>query len=339
MAKQDKQGHIDRKGENSPEAAVVHLPDAFVERLKAILDPADFSPALQSFYQPKKTSFRANTLVTDPQEVAACLAGEQIPAAEIPWLPDAFTVPPEFRKRLLASVCVHRNFVYVQNPSSMIPPAVLDPQPAEEILDLGAAPGSKTHQMACLMHNTGKITAVEAVRSRYYKLRDNMSGLGATCVRPFFQDGTRTWRHRPEYFDRVLVDAPCSSEGRFRADDKETTRFWSARKIREMSRKQRRLLYSAVQCLKPGGTLVYSTCSFAPEENEAVVEKILSRFKGALHIVPINLAVPQFRTGLDSWRGQEFVPEMRHARRIQPDSTMDAFFVCRLEKTASTFTG
>ncbi len=339
MSKSYQQGRIERKGHDDPVAAAAGLPDAFVERLKAILDPSDFSPALRSFFEPKATAFRANTLLANPADVVASLADEKIPAAPISWLPDGYTVAPEYRERLLASSCAQRHLIYVQNPSSMIPPVALDPHSDEEVLDLAAAPGSKAQQMACLMRNAGKITAVEAVRSRYYKLRNNMAAFGATCVRPFFQDGTRTWRHRPEYFDRVLVDAPCSSEGRFRADDVETTRFWSARKIREMSRKQRRLLYSAIQCLKPGGALVYSTCSLAPEENEAVIQKLLSRFKGALRVTPIELSVPQFRPGLASWQGQEFVPEIRHARRVQPDDTMDAFFICRLEKTASTAAG
>jgi len=190
--------------------------------------------------------------------------------------------------------------------------------------------------MACLMKNQGRITAVESVRSRYYKLRDNLDSLGATNVRPFFQDGTVTWRYRPEYFDRVLLDAPCSSEGRFRSEDPETTRYWSMKKVRDMSRKQRRLLFSAIQCLKPGGRLVYSTCSFSPEENEVVIQRFLEKFSSSLRVVPVVMDLPGFRPGRVEWEGRRLSHALEHAARIVPDDTWDGFFVCCLEKTAST---
>ncbi len=312
------------------------LPEGFVERLAEILAAPDLGPALDSFGAPRSTAFRVNTLAAEVDEVADELLAAGLKLRPVSWLPSAFTVNAEHRELLLDSTPYRDGLIYVQNLSSMIPPLSLDVRPGEEILDLAAAPGSKTHQMACAMGNTGRITAVEVVRARYYKLRDNMERLGADCVRPFFQDGTRTWRHRPEFFDRVLLDAPCSSEGRFRSDTPETTKYWSTRKVSEMARKQRRLLYSAIRCLKPGGSLVYSTCSFGPEENEMVVHKLISKFAGAVRIAPIPLAHPQFRNGLTSWRGREFDDSLTKTRRIVPDGSMNGFFVCRLEKVEST---
>ncbi|MBT8401174.1 MAG: RsmB/NOP family class I SAM-dependent RNA methyltransferase, partial [Rhodothermia bacterium] len=307
------------------------LPEGFVERLSEILAIPDLEPALGSFGAPRNVAFRVNTLVAKVEEVVEELVAAGLELCPVSWLESAFTVSAHDRELLLDSRPHREGRIYVQNLSSMIPPLSLDAQPGEEILDLAAAPGSKTHQMACAMRNTGRITAVEVVRARYYKLRDNMERLGADCVRPFFQDGTRTWRHRPEFFDRVLLDAPCSSEGRFRSDTPETTRYWSTRKVSEMSRKQRRLLYSAIRCLKPGGSLVYSTCSFSPEENEMVVHKLLAKFAGAVRVAPVPLEHPQFRKGLTSWRGREFDDSISMTRRIIPDATMDGFFVCRLE--------
>ena len=103
-------------------------------------------------------------------------------------------------------------------------------------------------------------------RGRFFRLRDNLARHGAENVQTHLADGTRIWRRHPERFDRVLLDAPCSSEGRFRADAPKTYAYWSKKKIAESSRKQRRLCYSAIQCLKPGGVLVYSTCTFAPKK-------------------------------------------------------------------------
>lgn len=291
---------------------------------------------MDSFGAPRSTAFRVNTLVAQVDEVADVLVAAGLTVSPVSWMPSAFTVAAADRESLLDSRPYREGLIYVQNLSSMVPPLSLDAQPGEEILDLAAAPGSKTHQMACAMRNTGRITAVEVVRARYYKLRDNMERLGADCVRPFFQDGTRTWRHRPEFFDRVLLDAPCSSEGRFRSDTPETTKYWSTRKVSEMARKQRRLLYSAIRCLKPGGSVVYSTCSFSPEENEMVVHKLVAKFGGAIRIAPIPFELPQFRSGLTSWRGREFDKSMSMTRRIIPDASMDGFFVARLVKVEST---
>lgn len=312
------------------------IPEGFLGRLSRMLTPDDFAATVRSFVEPKRTSFRINTLVSGAGSALRQLASEGVPFLPAPAPPDVFSVDSLHREALLASTVYRERRIYVQNPASMVPAIVLAPVAGDEVLDLAAAPGSKTHQMACIMGNSGRITAVESVRSRYYKLRDNMEAMGAEIVRPFFQDGTMTWRHRPEYFDRVLLDAPCSSEGRFRSDDPETTRYWSPRKVREMSRKQRRLLFSAIQCLRPGGRLVYSTCSFAPEENEVVVHKLLLKFSDALRVVPPDVALPGFRDGLTAWDGREFSPHLRHARRIVPDDLFDGFFVCCLEKISST---
>ena len=181
----------------------------------------------------------------------------------------------------------------------MVPPILLSPQSEECILDLGAAPGSKTLQLAELMGNQGNIWAVESVRGRFFRLRDNLARHGAENVQTHLADGTRIWRRHPEHFDRVLLDAPCSSEGRFRADAPKTYAYWSEKKIAEASRKQRRLCYSAVQCLKPGGVLVYSTCTFAPEENEAIINRVLRQFAGALTVEDIALPFANAAVGLE----------------------------------------
>ena len=156
--------------------------------------------------------------------------------------------------------------------------------------------------------------------------------------------GTSVPHTDPEAFDRVLLDAPCSTEGRFRVDVPETTAYWSPRKIKEMRSKQGRLLYAAVQALRPGGTLVYSTCTFAPEENEGALTKMLKTFGERLEVVPIealplDAAVtggPAARAGMEAWDGRAFHPSVRHARRVLPDGRFEAFFVARIVKHDST---
>ena len=302
--------------------------------------PADcFDRVLHSFSTPTATGFRVNTLRAAPEAVVHELEDLGLRLHRVAWHDAAFWVAPEDRPRLLASAAFAEQRLYVQNLASMVPPLVLDAQPGERVLDLCAAPGSKALQLACQMENTGEIAAVEVVKGRFFKLRANLEAQGATCVRPFLQDGTKVWRYRPEHFDRVLLDAPCSTEGRFREDEPETFAYWSPRKIKEMARKQRRLLFSAVHCLQPGGVLVYSTCTFAPEENEAVLDKTLRRFGDALRLEPIDFDLETTQPALAAWQGKAFKHDLSPACRLLPTPTMEGFFVARIRKLAATAEG
>ena len=313
------------------------LPDAFLDRLRTILPPDAYSAVIASFSEPQATGFRVNTLAADEAEVIAALEAAGLHPNPVDGLPSGYWVPPEERAALLESDEAAADHVYVQNLASQLPPVLLDPQPGERVLDLCAAPGSKTRQLVCLMRDEGEVAAVEAVRGRFFKLRANLEAQGATIVRTFQRDGATVWRHRPEHFDRVLLDAPCSTEGRFRADDPETTRYWSPRKVKEMTSKQKKLLFSAIQSLRPGGTLVYSTCTFAPEENEGVLSRFLEKFDGKIEAVPVDLPTAfDARPGMAEWNGKAFAPGVRHARRVLPSPTAEAFFVAKLVKHAST---
>ncbi len=315
------------------------LPDAFLERLRQIIPPESYDAVLRTFAEPPATGFRVNTLRAATEAVEEELETLGLRLHRVGWNADAFWIAPEERPRLLASDAYAGQCIYVQNLASMIPPLVLDAQPGERILDLGAAPGSKTLQLACLMRNTGEIAAVELVKRRFYKLRANLEAQGATNVRLFLRDGATVWRHRPEHFDRVLLDAPCSTEGRFRTDDPATYAYWSPRKIKEMARKQRRLLFSAVHCLRVGGVLVYSTCTFAPEENEAVLDKTLRRFGHALHLEPLDLDLENMQPALSEWQGKPFKHDLSPARRLLPMPTMEGFFVAKIRKVTATADG
>ena len=312
------------------------LPEAFAQRLQQILPAGRFASCWQTFHQPSATAFRVNLLKADTPSLVEELRTAGFTLTSVPWKADAFTVPRGQRRSLTESAACRQGRLYIQNPSSMIPPLLLDPQPDEWILDLTAAPGSKTLQLAAMMGNQGKISAVESVRSRFFRLKDNLALHGAANVRTYLKDGTGVWKSCPEQFDRVLLDAPCSSEGRFNSTDPKSYAYWSEKKITQMSRKQNRLLFSAIQSLKPGGILVYSTCAFAPEENELIVHRALERFPDALHVKAVELPFDNVQEGLVEWRGKALHPELRNAVRILPDGAMEGFFVCKLEKLGST---
>lgn len=312
------------------------LPDRFLERLARIVPPARFDAVVATFGPPTRIGFRLNRLRADPDETLAALRADGLDPQPVTWYADAFAVAADERAALMATDAYAAGAVYLQNLSSMVPPLALDAESDDRVLDLAAAPGSKTTQLAALLGPDAEIAAVEVVRDRFFRLRANLDAAGASFVKTYLQDGTKVPRYRPEHFDRVLLDAPCSTEGRFRADEPETFAYWSERKIREMQRRQTALLAAAVDSLAVGGALVYATCSFAPEENEVVLDRTLSRFGDALHLEPLPLDVPAAVPALDGWDDQPFAHDLTHARRLLPDGTYEAFFVARIRKTDST---
>ena len=312
------------------------LPKEFTDRLREIVPLSRLQDCLDSFSTAPATTFQTNRLKADPRSLRIELETDGFSPTPLAWKPDAFQVPHSERRRLTQSAACMEGRLYIQNPASMIPPLVLDPSPEEWILDLAAAPGGKTVQLAGQMGNRGRISAVESVRSRFFRLLRVLELHGAGNVQTYLKDGAAVWRSCPEQFDRVLLDAPCTAEGRFSENDPASFAYWSLKKIREMSRKQRRLMFSAVQSLKPGGVLVYCTCTLAPEENELVVNGALKRFGDSLHLVEVAAPNGNSLRGLGRWRGKELHPDMSRCLRILPDSTMEGFFIARIEKTSST---
>jgi 16S rRNA (cytosine1407-C5)-methyltransferase len=310
------------------------LPAEFLSRLRHIVGAEHYERCLTSFSSDKATTFRVNTLLTSNDDACAEMVRCGVQFEPITWCESAFSVPGSSRGALLATRAFREGRIYVQNASSLLPVLILDPQPGEKVLDLAAAPGGKTLHIAAKMQNRGLLSAVEVVRSRLYKLQNNLSLHAASIVKTYLTDGRSVGNKTPNRFDRVLLDAPCSAEARFRTKDSDTWRYWSPRKIREQARKQAGLLRSAIKSLKPGGTLVYCTCSFAPEENELVIQTQLTRNSDRIQLLPIELTVSNWIPGLAEWNGKHLSSELRQARRVLPTESMDAFFLAKITKVA-----
>ena len=309
------------------------LPEVFIERLKEIIPAAAFDRALRSFSEKKPVSVRVNTLKTDREKILALFREREVAAVPVDWYADAFVLGPGAIDKI--SDLIEEGRIYQQGLASMVPALILGPKPGERVLDLCAAPGSKSSQIAALMGNEGPLVCVEAIKDRFYRLRSVLQKLGVTNAELKIMDG-RKFRIRPEkdkeeesgMFDRVLVDAPCSSEGRFQLLNKKTTAYWSLRKIRDMVQKQRGLILNAARCLKPGGVLVYSTCTFAPEENEGVIGWVLK--KGQLKIVPAGPLPVETYPAVPSWKEKIFFEDVDRCLRILPTEKMDGFFIAKL---------
>ena len=308
------------------------LPELFLSRLRKIIPSQKFDVIANSFTDTKPTTFRINSLKISRELVRENLERQGFRLASVSWYPDAFVLREGRLKELEKTESYLKGEIYVQNLSSMIPPLVLDPKPGERILDLTAAPGSKTTQTACLMKGEGKIVANESDRIRYEKLKANVELQAARNVELVLSFGESIGKKCPNHFDRVLLDAPCSAEGRFNARAPSSYRYWTLDKVKEMAKLQKKLFTSAVSALKSGGILVYSTCTFSPEENEGVLNEGLEKFGGQIEIEEINLSISNKMVGLVVWEGRKFHTSVKKTIRILPTSEMEGFFVARLRK-------
>jgi 16S rRNA C967 or C1407 C5-methylase (RsmB/RsmF family) len=311
------------------------LPYDFVLRVRREL-PEEFDAILRGVSTDRNTGFRLNRLIADHTDAVGRLRGEGIESMHVSGHPEAMVVDASQRESLLRSKVASERLIYVQNPASQIPPLLLDVEPSHRVMDMTAAPGSKTLQLAEMVGEAGELVALELVRTRFFRMNALLKEFGARSVRTILKNSMDAWRHRPEYFDRILLDAPCASEGRFNVHDEESLAYWTPTKTTEMVRKQRRLLYSGVQSLRPGGRLVYSTCSLSLDENEGVLSDVLTQFDGALEVEPPSIEVPAMRPARTEGPERKFHPSIAAARRIVPDENYEGFFVCVLRKTAST---
>lgn len=305
------------------------LSEKFIERLKHIIPNKNFEDVMARFSSVTPVTIRINTIKKSLDEVFSYLEENKLIYHRVPWCPFVFTADPDIKNDKQITAWLNEGILYQQNLSSILVVKILDPHPDERILDLCAAPGSKTGLMAAMMKNTGHITAVEVIRQRFYKLRSVMELIGAVNVDLKIMDGRRF--RTQELYDRVLVDASCSCEGRFNLNNPKTLGYWSLRKIKEMVHKQRGLLLTASRALKPGGTLVYSTCTFAPEENEGVLSWLLRKAPD-LSLGEAQCYDISTYPCITEWFDKKYNSQVKKSLRILPQGVMDAFFIAKIQK-------
>lgn len=276
-------------------------------------------------------SLRINPLAGDPSATITELRALGWKGSPIPWCSQGYMI----EEGLLAvrdSNLVSEGKVYIQNAASWLPVLALDPQPGEEILDICAAPGGKTSHIAAITDNLAHITANDNSRPRLTRLRSNLTRLNVANIDYTLYDATQLARKLPEaQFDKILLDAPCSGEGMMHIDKDKDFDSWSVAHIKRLQQLQKRILVNAWQLLKPGGTLVYSTCTMAPEENEAVVDYLL-RHNSDAHVEYKTFELPNRVPAVLEWNGRTFDKTLVGAVRLVPSPGIEAFFVCKLTK-------
>ncbi len=314
-------------------AAATAWPAGFLERLGEIF-PAGLLPrVIAALATPRQVGLRVNTLLTSVPAVTLRLFEAGIAVQPLSWQPSGLIADAVFRTQLVDSPLVTDGSLYLQGPSSQFVSLLLAPQPGETVLDLAAAPGGKTSHLAALMENRGVLSAVESVRPRFFRLQANLKRLGVGIAKTYLMDGRAVPRKTGPRFDRVLLDAPCSGEARLSPHHPAALATWSERKIAECSRKQTGLIRAAFDSLRPGGRMLYCTCSFAPEENERVVARLLQDRPDAGLESPGEIP---FETvdGLREFRGKMFGEELQRARRIVPSAVMEGLFIALVRKGA-----
>jgi 16S rRNA (cytosine1407-C5)-methyltransferase len=313
-----------------------NLPQDFVDRLAKIIPSEHYNTVLRSFSSRRPTTLRANTLKISQKELEARLSAHGVLWKNVSWNPLAYVIEKPELRELTALPEYINGQLYVQSLSSMIPPIVLDPHAGEKILDIAAAPGSKTTQMAALMQDKGEIIANDTSHVRRYRLQANLDMQGVHIARIEKTDGRGLWSQYPEYFDKTLVDVPCSMEGRFLGTDAKTYKDWSPKKVKILSNLQRWILRSAISATKPGGTIVYSTCTLSPEENEGVIDWVLQKEAGNIQTEPIHIPNLEVQPALLSWGEKTYDPQVKNCVRIYPNPLMEGFFVTKFTKLRSS---
>lgn len=302
--------------------------EAYVERYKKLLGD-EWTVFKEAIVNPFPAAFRVNTLKIKTNDLVKRVKEKGWKIKQIPFYKDGhyFT---EKKNIVLGNTLEHfLGYIYIQETASMIPPLFLNPKETDLVLDLAAAPGSKTTQMAQMMKNKGGIVANEKIMGRLSALRMNMQRCGVMNSVVTQMDG-RAFKKIDMQFDKVLLDAPCTGTGTIMKSPY-TIKTWSVKASQILSNVQKQLLQSAVHVLKPGGTLVYSTCSLEPEENEENVNYAVKKL--GLKTEKIDLKGFKTRPGLTSWSGKDYEKEVSRSMRIYPqDNNTQGFFVSKLIK-------
>lgn len=301
------------------------LPKEFMEFLYEKYTPVKVDQILLGMTENRYTTLRVNTLKYDIRSLMRYFKENNIKFERVPWYNDALVIKNADEKKLQKLDMYEKGYIYIQSLSSMVPPIVLNPAPGEKILDLTAAPGSKTTELAALMKNEGYILANELDKIRCERLKYNVEKQGAKIIEVVNGRGEKIGNKYPEYFDKVLLDTPCSGEGRFVVGRLATYRDWSPKTVKELSKLQKKLFESAYRALKPNGIMVYSTCTLNEEENEFILDWALKSFDIKLLDIDVEIKDAQ-----KAFNNKE--TSINKAIRILPSKDTEGFFVAKLVK-------
>ncbi len=296
------------------------LPDFLPEMLKAQYGEEIAKKIIKGYEADRKVTLRVNTLKADVDDVKSMLTKAEIEYDTVSWSSEALIIKNADENRIMELPVYDNGGIYLQSLSSMLPPIMLAPAAGEDILDMAAAPGGKTTQMAALTGNKAHITACELNAIRAKRLEYNVNKQGASCVYVMQKDS----RTLDDFFSfgRILLDAPCSGSGVLSVYDANIGKTFTKKLIDKSIKAQTALLKKAVTLLKKGHEMIYSTCSVLRCENEDIVNSMVK--SGKVEIVPIDI------------EGMESIPPLPVSIPgtvcVAPDELYEGFFVAKLRK-------
>lgn len=275
---------------------------------------------IEGYTKQRAVTLRVNTLKSNIETIESTLKDAKIEYEKVEWNKDALIIKNE-KEKIIQELDIYKNGeIYLQSLSSMLPPIILKPQEGADILDMAAAPGGKTTQMAAISNNKAHITACEKNKIRAERLKYNVDKQGASCVFIMTKDA----RYIDDFFsfDQILLDAPCSGSGTLNINDNNLKNIFTKKLIEKSVSTQLSLLRKALKILKPEKEMVYSTCSILSCENEDILKKILSNENA--EIVPIDFKgiknIPRIPTKIDG------------TLCVCPNELYEGFFVAKIRK-------
>ena len=275
---------------------------------------------IEGYLAKRKTTLRINTIKSNKEEIKQKLDAKKIEYEEVKWSKEAIIIKNEDEKAIQKMDIYTNGEIYMQSLSSMLPPIILEPKEGTDILDMAAAPGGKTTQIAALTNNKAYITACEKNKTREERLKYNIDKQGASCVFIMQKDA----RFIDDFFsfDQILLDAPCSGSGTLDFNDNNIEKYFSKQLIDRSSSVQKTLLSKAIKLLKPGHEMVYSTCSILSCENEDIIVHSIKNEN--VEIVPIH------------FEGMEELPllptKIYGTLCVCPTDLYEGFFVAKIRK-------
>ena len=302
----------------------VKIKEAFKERYEKLTDWKTFKEISLTYL---RRSLRVNTLKISVEDLKKRFTDWNL--KQIPWCKEGFWIEHKQGRRDIGNTMEHAlGYFYVQESASMIPPLVLDPKPGEKVLDMCASPGSKASQIAAMMKNKGVLVANDYQGIRLKPLAMNLQRCGVS-------NNLITLTHGRLFkdfeFDKILVDAPCSGTGTIRKSFK-TLLIWNPNMVKRLAGTQKQLIETAFNNLKKEGTLVYSTCTLEPEEDEGVVDFLITKYSNA-KVEQIKLEGLKTSLPITEFEGKTYSPEVKKCLRIWPqDNDTEGFFVAKIIK-------
>ncbi len=302
------------------------IPKNFEVKFRELLGK-EYKDLISVVFKKPRKSIRINTIKITVNSLVKKLEKQGAKLKRIPWFDKGFFVTNDFD--LPRTIEYFLGYYYIQEASSMVPPLVLDPKKDDVILDMCAAPGSKTTQMAQMMGNEGLIVALDDSLKRLQALRVNTQKLGIKNTVVILIDARKFWK-KDVKFGKILLDVPCSGSGTI-ISSYSVFGIWSPFLVKKLSGLQKQLIRSAYQCLEKDGILVYSTCSIDPEENEEVIDYAIKRF--GMEAEEIRIKGLKYREGLTKWLDKKVDSQLKNAIRFYPhDNFTEGFFICKLRR-------